>query len=116
MKYKTVWDKRTIKAWQDSVAHWERLASGNRLEDESMFSEDCAFCALFIDDGCYGCPVAAATGEWACAGSPWKSVGIALGNEDYDTSRFKKAAKKELAFLKSLRPEKQKIKNKGNKK
>lgn len=110
MEYTTVWNRETIKAWKASVAHWERLASGNSLEDETMFADDCALCTLFIEDGCMGCPVAAATGCSGCYGSPWAKVIRAFDEYDkgYTSPAFLKAAKRELKFLKSLRPEKDK--------
>lgn len=116
MKYTTTWNRETIKAWKASVAHWERLASGNRIDDEGILSGDCALCDLFLEKNCKGCPVAAATGKSGCDGSPWISIEeefdradeFGNGYDGYESPGFLKAAKKELAFLKSLRTEKAK--------
>lgn len=93
------WKQRAIAALKDSIAHWERLASGKRVTGrkpggglEGPHAWDCACCVEFEgcawpeearfayedkhgwapeQDGCYGCPVMVASGHPSCDETPW---------------------------------------------
>lgn len=105
----------TLTALNESIAHWERMASGERLEDEEHSVINCALCGLFYKLGCVGCPVADA-GHSECGKnskgekSPWQKADDACWNhafrgvEPYDTDAFKDAAFDMVEFLKGLRP------------
>ncbi len=73
----------TLEALDDSIAHWKRLYTGTRRENEGCFGEDCALCAKFYIGGksdCEGCPIAEA-GFRHCNGSPWEKCDEAQGKE-----------------------------------
>ena len=100
---------------EESIEHWERLVSGNRLPNESIGTNDCALCKAYLHKSltknCVGCPVSKITGKTYCENTPYDLV-MKIKNEmsvrsysDFlDTKEFKEAAKKELEFLKSLLP------------
>lgn len=97
-------EQETLKALEESIEHWERLANGTSASDETIGSSSCALCILaerkseqFMDAyerdptpvssdpvsretfhqvyrGCYGCPVLAHTGKTSCVGTPWDEV------------------------------------------
>ncbi len=97
---------QALKALKESIAHWTRLATGKRITDEDIYDDDCALCAKFYcgkeDEHCKGCPVAAKTGVPGCSGTPHHAVIEAQDDFGDDSPQFRTAAKKELAFLKSL--------------
>jgi len=91
------------------------LASGKRRRGESIGSGHCALCKAhnyFTDEPryCDGCPVKAETGLKWCDGTPYTEIDklTPCGNKEVskwlDTTQFKRLAKKELKFLKSLLP------------
>lgn len=95
----------TLEALKNSIAHWERLASGTGTEYESPYVEHCDLCKEFLKDSkCTGCPVALATGHNHCVGSPWEKAGDAWIEHGRNSSDFLNAAAIQLAFLKSLLP------------
>ena len=95
----------TLRALDESIAHWERLAFGPRRPGESIEAGECALCALFFAEVCYGCPVRERTGLRYCSGSPY--VFARQAREDYglDSGEFHTAARAELEFLRALRLE-----------
>jgi len=101
-----------LQALKESIAHWERLASGKRLNKEEPNAKYCALCGLYNqpvmphDERCEGCPVFEHTGEQFCDGTPYAGVERMMIADDFslDSNQFKKAALKELNFLKSLLP------------
>lgn len=103
----------TLKALNESIAHWERMASGDRLPGERVGHKHCALCRLFqpgYDTGepdCWGCPVERKTGKQYCEGTPYQNVLRALARDagSYESKDFKAAAAAERDFLKSLLPE-----------
>ncbi len=99
-------NRKTLKALKGSIEHWERLASGQRKENENIGVSDCPLCVEFYQKDCIGCPVMAKTGEECCDSTPFKDAWRAHRFElnGFDSLKFKNAAKKELAFLKSLLP------------
>lgn len=100
--------KRTLKALQDSIAHWQRLATGTTEDEEQPYAEDCALCGLFLelDERCKGCPVRNKTGKQFCESSPYRYAEIAYTFHGINSPQFKKAARAELKFLRSLLPKK----------
>lgn len=102
-----------LPALEESIEHWERLASGNRRPGEYIGSVYCALCTKFIHAGCVGCPVYARTGHAECATTPYGAVsghvpaaGLRVAGlpEVYKGEEFKRLAKLELDFLCSLLP------------
>lgn len=116
-----VMEPKTLEALRESIAHWDRLASGNRKPGEMTGVDHCALCALFwtwdkkVDKpSCVGCPVMARTGKKFCTGSPYEAAMEVIedledngvpDDETLDHPDFKAAAMRELEFLRSLLPE-----------
>lgn len=110
-------DNKTLTALRESIAHWDRMASGKRQKDEHIGVPDCALCALFWtwdklgtdSPSCVKCPVMQRTGKKFCVGSPFDAASNIVndhhGDEGYDTPEFREAAMRELEFLRSLLPE-----------
>lgn len=100
-----------LKALKLSIAHWQRLASGNRKRGEKPITKNCALCALFIeqdgDASCEGCPIFESTEERFCNGTPYRIAYRSSDDHGLDSPLFHAAARKELAFLKSLLPKKE---------
>lgn len=103
-------DTKTLEALNASIAKWERNAEARAPGDAQIFSNTCPLCTAFRVNGwCDGCPVKSRTGRSFCALSPWEDALIALGawdsgNTKQGRSNFRVAARKEVAFLKSLLP------------
>jgi hypothetical protein len=99
---------------KESIEHWTRMSTGNRLPKEEALAGDCALCRRYntiplatdsINKCCIGCPVMAKTGRQFCSTTPYgraSAFGDAYG---YDSDEFKAAAEEELTFLKSLLPQ-----------
>lgn len=104
--------KLTLEALNKSIAHWERLAGGNRNPGEGLGVDQCDLCKLFHSEDrlitCDGCPVKERTGQVWCVGTPYYHV--VDSDSDYDTPEFMEAARLELEFLRSLLPKKEKQK------
>lgn len=110
---------QALTALKESIAHWERIATGNRKPGELVGREWCDLCSVFnapiqkMVERCIGCPVYEKTGDWFCRGTPWVSIEEAIDTQrgeqetaDWlDTPEARDLAAKELAFLKSLLPE-----------
>ena len=98
-------NKKTAKALEQSIEHWKRMAKGERNDHEMPSADDCALCGLFnkTNNPCKGCPVMKHTGQDSCEGTPYYAAHIAWVRHGVDSDEFKKAAKKELKFLKGLR-------------
>lgn len=99
---------RALEVLQLSIAHWERVVSG---EDKYINSSYCALCLEFAtpkqyidDDICEGCPVYERTGRNSCIQTPYYEVTRALRVYGRNSIEFNTAAKEELKFLKSLLP------------
>lgn len=100
---------KTLKALKKSIEHWTRLVNGKRAPNEVTGPEHCALCSLFLDkdkDGnfCTGCPVKAKTGYDTCFGTPYAAAERTGNDFGFDSPQFRRAARKELNFLKSLLP------------
>jgi len=95
--------KRAEKALDRSIAHWERLASGNRREGEDIGYDYCALCKLYIDDECVTCPIYKFTGSFGCLNTPYNAAYDTADFYGLDSKEFKKEARKELRFLKKVK-------------
>ena len=107
----------TRKALEDSIAHWARLVTGNRQEGEAPDWRWCALCARFYNpsDQCDGCPVKEETGVNGCDDTPYIYAANAWDAHGKDSPEFRRAARKVLAFLASLRPTTEQTTEKGKK-
>ena len=107
-------DKRTLTALQGSIAKWEAIVWDGG-EDRGV--DNCPLCSEFyFSADCSGCPVAEYTGGTMCEDTPYVAWQRAFMREagawggGVDAHLFvldeatHKAAKDELAFLKSLLP------------
>jgi len=106
-------DPETRAALEASIQHWRENAAAERPEDASVGADSCALCKIFVlatDSWCEGCPVMLHTGMNECGGTPYRKAFAALndwrkhGDEDYRDA-FHAAAREEVAFLESLRPQ-----------
>lgn len=101
-------DKETLTALKASIAKWEENASVAKTMDILIDASDCPLCDLFNGEGvCDGCPVSERTGQTACDDTPYYDAYDAyrkiIGNMSLPP--FRKAAKAEVEFLKSLLPD-----------
>lgn len=88
-------------ALNDSVRHWNRLATGKSMVNESTGHNDCALCHMFYKENtCNGCPISNFTGFNHCGASPYKS--LTSFNGDKNNPKFKAAATKFRDWLKQL--------------
>jgi len=104
-------DRKTYDALEASIQKWEKLVK-TPLEKALLGPHHCPLCLLFhshyredenpVQNRCVGCPVCDKTGRVCCVGTPYDDVEWAMA--DHDEAKFRSAAKRELAFLKSLRP------------
>lgn len=98
----------TLRALEESIAHWTRLSTGTQTQGETIFTAHCALCQLFnaeaAENPCSGCPVMQRTGEPQCLSTPWKDVYFARKDFGQDSLEFRLAAKEMLSFLESLLP------------
>lgn len=116
----------TSTALEASITHWEQNANAKYPSGVHASSKYCALCQRFFNSGnCCGlvdgsvkhdveaCPVAIKTKWHGCMKSPyidaylawqmWKECGADDGISRKAAAKFRKAAFKEVAFLKSLR-------------
>ena len=104
-------NRRTLAALKGSIKKWKKIVAGTGGDNGY---DDCPLCALFMIDRsnpgptCKGCPVAAQAGQGGCRGTPyelWSKLFSVLVRPWHAKTKVKKAAaRKELAFLKSLLP------------
>lgn len=99
-------DSETRTALEESIAHWKRMASGDRRNSEAPTSDDCPLCEMFYNklDVCDGCPVRIKTGRTYCGDTPYHDAQRAWTEYGLDSSEFKYAALAEVDFLTSLLP------------
>ena len=88
-------------ALNSSIAHWNRLATGNSGELENTGPKDCSLCVKYYrNNACVGCPIEDYTGFSGCQGSPYPALW--KYGHDKDHPRFQKAAAKFRDWLKKL--------------
>lgn len=98
-------NKKTAKALEASIKHWEENLKATVLDEISVQGEDCALCMLHLGPSCGDCIINQATGESGCDDSPYmEAVKIHDNILNFDNwTGWKKACKAEIKFLKGLR-------------
>lgn len=114
-------NKKTRAALMKSIAHWERMLISFKTDKPTC--EQCELCRLFNPplwvprpNDCFGCPVYAKTGKQYCNETPYISAAESYRKAERDlrgtntepvkpSTEFKKLARQEIKFLKSLLPE-----------
>lgn len=93
---------------EDSIAHWERMATGKANKGEGPVWHQCALCKTHLSNKCVGCPVFKKTKELFCEGTPYEEAFDVYmqDQEGINSPRFQAHALMELEFLKSLRRKK----------
>lgn len=94
-------DAKTLKALKGSIKKWEAIVAGTGIDAGSI---NCPLCGLFYHNDCLGCPVSEKTQQELCMGSPYDEYSNLWNGECTTDEELRDAAKKELDFLKSLRP------------
>jgi len=104
-------DAKTLEALKASIAKWERNAEAKTPGDVLIGADECPLCRIFHPsfggDFCEGCPINSA-GHYGCVGTPFEDADGAFENWNFGDGKgrkFRKAARDEVAFLKSLLPE-----------
>lgn len=93
-------DAKTLAALDGSIKKWEAIVAGTGIDAGPM---NCPLCRLFFYKGCFGCPVSNKTQQDGCSGSPYEEYYDLRGGE-CTNEELRDAAKKEVDFLKSLKP------------
>lgn len=94
---------------KQTIKHWERMATGKARNREKPNAEWCMLCHMYLlnnkskKDDCKDCPVFTKTKKQRCRGTPYSTAWLAYTDFGINSAIFKTAARKELAFLKSLR-------------
>lgn len=109
MKTSIKMDDKTYAAWLEVKAHWYRFKTGTAKEGEIPYSNDCAFCQLFIDYGCEGCPIRQKTWERFCRSTPYAKVESAYDEFGKNSPEFKAAASEMYDFICSLGEEQEEV-------
>ena len=99
-----------------SIAHWERNAAAQTVDDIKTGVDHCALCQEHHGNDCQTCPVMQRTGQMYCVGSPYIEAGRAYArlkelnrvNCPQEViqgawEKWRAAAEVEVNFLKSLR-------------
>lgn len=99
-------DVKTLEALKGSIAKWEGIVAGKRLDGGVR---DCPLCEMFYlksSTGCLNCPVAIVAKDDGCRNTPYVDEWMTVGGiaRTADTPARKNAALAELEFLKSLLP------------
>ena len=108
----------TLKALKASIAHWERLDNNGPSKEEPIGCDSCALCKRFANvsplrcttKAGERCPVFAKTGSPGCKDSPYGNalyLTLPFGNTltpGVTFDEWRAAARRELAFLRSLLP------------
>ena len=107
----------TLKALRLSIKKWERIVEGTGYD---AGTDNCALCQRFTTEYCTTesgketCPVAIKAKRVGCVGTPYLKFAalatnyannLGAGIRIAESGQAKKAAKVELAFLKSLLPD-----------
>jgi len=95
----------TLKALRESIAKWEKNSRIRNIENAKIGPDSCALCSLFYTyHRCRGCPVREETGFFQCEHTPNSDAEDAI-NDNCGVAEFRRHAKREVAFLKSLLPD-----------
>lgn len=88
-------------ALEASIEKWKRNTKIKHTLEATIGSQDCPLCHMFWRADCRGCPVREQTGYDGCSGTPYDGANNAYYHSDL--AEFHDAARKEVAFLESLR-------------
>jgi len=89
------------EAVEASIEKWRKNSRVRKIESARMGPDECPLCQIYLDDHrCKGCPVMKKTKIRFCQGTPYQG---ALEARFLGVKAFRKAAKRELEFLESLR-------------
>jgi len=104
-------DAKTLEALKASIAKWERNAEAKTPADVLIGAHACPLCRIFHwafgGNDCKGCPIND-VGHSGCEGTPYGAADTAFEEWLYGNGKlsdFRKSARDEVAFLKSLLPE-----------
>jgi hypothetical protein len=114
----------TTSALRLSIAHCKENACARTVDEAAIGRKSCALCQIFFspdmiyrpEDPCMGCPVQRRTGRQFCVDTPYDSCDTAwskwhryskqLGPTSWYSllagAAFRRAARREVAFLESL--------------
>lgn len=100
-------------ALEKSIQHWEDNVAAKTPNEASTGWINCALCKEFLHQAncCLGCPVRQKTGLSGCKGSPYHefnleeafAIWMSFPNDTGLRTIWRKRARAELKFLKSLR-------------
>jgi len=105
--------KKALKALTQSIAHHERMLAGKEQPGERPNGKSCPLCQEFGNTlDCRGCPIRTLTGWPGCEATPYwddKECNLqhaweARKDSARAMSRWRKNARAEIRFLKSLLP------------
>lgn len=115
-------DQETREALEGSIRKWEAIVAGTGVDKGSVNCPLCQkFCAgRYRSDACIGCPVRERTGRSYCEETPYVRYveaeealayypGMSAAMRAKWADQREKAAKEELEFLRSLRPDLEQI-------
>ena len=97
-------NKKTLNALNKSIQKWERFATNTTKQTDQLGPAGCPLCALFYSNCCDGCPVAAKTNKKWCRDTPYDAIEELNYEINIESPEFRRIAKRELKFLKSLLP------------
>ena len=109
-------NKKTLNALKDSIRKWEKIVNGTGVD---LGTENCPLCKLFRDDLlglCSKCPIYRKTKVPGCIATPytkWRKHQYRHGWRMPEDGlkvlcpECRRIAERELKFLKSLLPEKE---------
>ena len=100
-------EKDTLRAIDDSIEHWKRLASGKTKPGEGILAKDCALCQKFFEQEnkpfCHNCPIANFTGGDHCVGSPHRDCHDDWCYHGKTSKQFRASSETMLEFLTEVR-------------
>jgi hypothetical protein len=113
-KEKSSWNKKEIRAINESIEHWIEILCGvilNHLSglelmtDISMDGDSCPLCNLCktnnnYEISCIYCPIGIVVNAFHCIKTPFYSVRYAMFNDDYE--KVVREIKKEIIFLEKV--------------
>ena len=92
----------SIEKWKDIVNHLHEIQSKEEFDDRlEEGHKNCALCQVYSANGCLNCPIRRVTGAESCLFTPWTDWVVA--KEAGSLQDMRKAAVKELVFLRGLR-------------
>lgn len=89
-----------IDKWQEITDRCERAKWFGQIAKIRYYSDTCAFCLIYGEIDCNGCPIDKSTGGWGCSKTPWENFDHAILSRNLKAAR--KYAREELEFIKGL--------------